>query len=393
MVIEHSNMMFKLGKQAQGAVKDLLAMIQTGNDVSRSIAVVTLSEIGDKSCVKHILPLLDDSTMVRVWALYALGRLKNPEVIKDILPLLKDGDGDIREFAVFALDQIGDPAVVNHLMPLLKDSELTVRMRAIRAINKFGGFSNVKRQAILQEVRPLLKELPNRAGGIAFQDFYDNGTEIIRTIAALNDTFSAKDIVPLLHQFYYVRAEAIMALGKLDKEAAVKHLVPLLVARDEGTLTNGKKTNNEVREVVIKTLTQVGDPSVLKSLLPLLEDPDDEIKLYTAIAVSRFGDIRAIPVWIYLIDKYGVWHLSSYEDRVNYGWLAVTIDEVRGGYEFAREGLEKLAGEAAAKSRLFREKKIDSKDYIGQAKLWKAWWANEGKAWYEQELKKIEKKD
>ena len=376
VLVETSNFMDKLGTRMAAKVPDILPLLKSENVITRQIATVVLSEIEDKSLAEHLLPLLQDCAEVQVWALYGLGKLKNPAAVKDIVPLLKNPDDKVREFAVFALDRIEDKSVVNVLMPLIKDASSRVRLKAIRAVNKLGGLPDIKKHALLKEIRPLLRD--NNS---------DVVEEAVRTLGRLGDTSALNDILPLLNNnnSYYIhtRVEVIMALGRLGKEAVIKDLVPLLkesTARGDEALVwrNTQKTRDEV----IRTLGRIGDRSVLKDLLPLLDDKNDDIKLNAAIVVTQFGDIRAVPVWIDLIDKYGIWYLSSYDDSVNDKWLRVTLDDVRGGYEFAREGLEKLTN-----------KKMLDKDYRGQAKLWKEWWATEGKTWYEQELKKIEKKD
>ena len=90
----------------------LVELLGDGDPSIRASTAHTLGVIGNKignpiAVVEHILKLLkDDDKHVRACAAYALELLCNPQTIKPILELLKNGDTDIESRLAFVLGQI-----------------------------------------------------------------------------------------------------------------------------------------------------------------------------------------------------------------------------------------------------------------------------------------------
>ena len=72
-------------------------------------------------------------------AVSAMGMIRHPDSVKNLISYIEDEDPLIRINAISALGQIGDNSVLPHIAPALKDPDTEVRIAAIKAIIKFGG--------------------------------------------------------------------------------------------------------------------------------------------------------------------------------------------------------------------------------------------------------------
>jgi HEAT repeat protein len=90
-----------------------------------------------------------------------------------------------------------------------------------------------------------------------------------------------KDVAP------DVRMQAIAALGRMQSQAAVPSLLPML-----------KDTDKEVREQAADALGDIGDPAAIDALTAALKDAEPEVRQQAANALGRIvrGQQRAKPI-------------------------------------------------------------------------------------------------
>ncbi len=100
----------------------LSRVLADGADVHRCSAAKALGSIGDPEAVEPLIAaLLDEDEDVRVDAVEALSRIKDPRAGKGLLEnLLGDPNGDVKLGAIEALSRMGDRQVVPWLRRLLK---------------------------------------------------------------------------------------------------------------------------------------------------------------------------------------------------------------------------------------------------------------------------------
>jgi HEAT repeat protein len=67
-----------------------------------------------------------------------LSQLGDKSVVPNLLPLLKDFDFEVRSSATLALGDLGSQFAVPYLLPLLKDDSHKVRQRAAEALKRLG---------------------------------------------------------------------------------------------------------------------------------------------------------------------------------------------------------------------------------------------------------------
>ena len=134
--------------------------LQHDNEKVREAAAEALAACATNENLPAVLKLLDsDSTIVRNYAVQALGRLKSPAAVDRLVELLAKGDVS----AVSALTQIG-PAVEPAMLKLFSQGDRAVRQRALQVLTQVG---TSKSLAVLEKYRnnadPLSKALVDSA--------------------------------------------------------------------------------------------------------------------------------------------------------------------------------------------------------------------------------------
>jgi HEAT repeat protein len=113
------------------------------------------------------------------------------------------------------------------------------------------------------------------------------------------------------------RCAAAYALGCLGEPSAVPSLVAALLNRDE---------HDRVRAHAAEALGHQGDRSVVEPLLSVLKESSSEIRFWSAFALGRLRDPRALP---------DLEHLAQTDHRFVEGWWEVSreaeaaIEEIR----------------------------------------------------------------
>ena len=166
-------------------------------------------------------------------------------------------------------------------------------------------------------------------------------------IPALKDRLKSGnhgDGAPPICPYYMNTEEAAQALARIGRPA-----LPVLF--DSLDWRYG-----HTADYVCLALAQIGDPSVLASITPLLQHPSDRTRHHAAIALGRLGDPRAIPSlrraigdpsdYVKVGAAEALWRLGEKE------YLSVIIGVLRGGAEYwhreaAAETLAHLDGPRA----------------------------------------------
>ena len=128
-------------------LRPLLEALRDEKDVNQQrIAVQVLGHLGNKGAAPPLVhmarqePTKDQRRIgtlaetldreVRVDALVAAGRLGDPGVIEDVIPLMDHREGAIREAATFTIGRSGDRRAVPPLLKVLTDHQASIRVLA-----------------------------------------------------------------------------------------------------------------------------------------------------------------------------------------------------------------------------------------------------------------------
>ncbi len=243
----------RLGKHG---LKPLLeALADEDNPSQQRIAVAVLGFIRNKGAAMPLVKLANDprgatptrrraigtlrptvDMAVRVEALIAAGRLGDPRIIPELIPLLSHREKPMREAAAFALGMTGDRAAAKPLLEALDNqSQSSVRMLACF------GLAHI-----------------------------DKGTHRKRIERAVTDDESRR-----------VRAACAFGLGAI----AHRDSVPVLIA----TLADG---NEELQRVAAWALGRIGDRRATAGLLSAYFGKGDRVRGAVAWALPRVASGR-----------------------------------------------------------------------------------------------------
>jgi HEAT repeat protein len=229
-----------------GSVQSLIPLLQDTVKAVREETASALAAIGESAIPALLETLTHHNWLVRLHAVESLGKTKSPKAVEPLLSaLFNDGDSAVREDAIRALGDIGDPQAVEFLFTAMKEPGL--RTLAVEALGHIGD-----RRAV-----PILIEVVT---GV-------NPPEMTRAVAGCGDQWDEEVIT---------RAAAVRALGAIGDESAL----PTLVAALEPTFT---------RADAVAALARFG-ATAIPYLLPLLTGPRDEnVRYHVKEALAQVG--------------------------------------------------------------------------------------------------------
>lgn len=228
-----------------------------------------------------------------------LGKIGSARAVSPLLLTVrdvKDEDADVRGAALRALGRIRDPVAIPELIEALGTPEASLPQRIAEILVRFGD----------DAVGPLCRELRNRE------------SEVRRMWAAeiLGWLGNAEAAIPLIESLGdvnpEVRAKSAGALGKLSESRAIDRLLEMLlsdpipfvrtrVAQALGAIGNPRVIDHLVQVLkdpewwvrirAIEALEQIGRESA-GTLLAALEDEDGEVRRRAATALERMGYVR-----------------------------------------------------------------------------------------------------
>ena len=210
-----------------------LKWLQSGNE-ERLQGLRVFCEHRDPRALPFLLPLLDEpSPVVRMSAVYALGRNPCPQAIDPLLHLLKfDSNAYVRKATAWSLGNYSDTLVLEPLINALRQDVAAVRLWASSSLAEVGINST---ECSLPAAQQLLESLQIDGEPIVRSNciwslgrIYNQLSEEIKI--HIEETF----ISVLLNDFESsVRYEARIALEQLDNPEVQKKLKSLI---DDGQL-------------------------------------------------------------------------------------------------------------------------------------------------------------
>lgn len=254
--------------------------------------------MGD-TVAEQIAALTDDDWAIREEAAMLLGTMRDPRAVGPLVSLLRDSDRAVREAAIGALTAIGEPSVPV-LGLCLSDPQPAVQEAASTVLASI---------ADSRVLAPLIASLKNSDWIVRMQ--------AARALGRINDQTSVPHLIPLLqdkvkavreetstalaaigepalpalrdattHGDWLVRLHAVEALGKTKSSLAVEPLLSLLF----------NDHDSAVREDAIRALGDIGDPQAVEYLLTVMKEPG--LRILAIDALGRIGDRRAVPMLI-----------------------------------------------------------------------------------------------
>jgi HEAT repeat protein len=238
-----------------------------------------------------------DGTVLKS-AVYLLGeKLRLPEVVDRIFPLMEHQYDDVKEAALDACIAIGGPDVQAHFQEMFGSSESINRLMAAYALGKLGPMENldILTQAAEDEVPDIRKvavEALAASGGddavwrpLVLHRLFDESKDVRLTVVEIMGRHYDLDMVPHLldalnDEDDWVKIRAMDALG----EHATVEAVPLMI----------DMLDNSNRFVVMKAVEALGNIGGSEAFAALLEVTNrDEYELVSAAeeAISKIQEM------------------------------------------------------------------------------------------------------
>jgi HEAT repeat protein len=288
----------------------------------REKAAWSLVSIGTPAVQSLLVAIKDSNANVRANAAWALGRIKDPRAVDDLITTLIDADPSIEKNAAGALVSIGTPAI-EPLIATLKDTNETLRGNAADVLASIGAPAVAPLIAALKDadfnVRTYsalaLGEIKDpRAVEPLVAALKDTQADVRTNAAwALGEIKDPRAIEPLSaalkNEDHRVREDAAYGLGQIKDPRAIE---PLIAAF--------KDTGSQVRINVAWALAEIRDPRAFESFIAGLKDKDPTVRGNSAVGLGRINDPRAIePLIAVFNDTDGkargkaVWALSQFK--------------------------------------------------------------------------------
>ncbi|MBN2654457.1 MAG: HEAT repeat domain-containing protein [Nitrospirae bacterium] len=242
----------ELSQGDERAVYPLIKALGDSNGGVQDAVMRSLIAIGGETTAYMVLPLLREGTFIRNTALIILTSIGAP-VVPLLYTLLRDKDDDVRKFGLDLMGEIKAGVNVKQVVPMLKDSNANVRAAAAKTI----GLLNYT------AAEPQLIQSLNDEEWVCFS--------VLEALGEMRSEQAVPAIGALLNlnSSPAVRYVAIEVLGKIGNPKANPFLMSYL------TYADSDETN-----AVIKSMIQIGITpdmaDLTEHLIVMLEKSDDE---------------------------------------------------------------------------------------------------------------------
>lgn len=284
-----------LGHIRDPRVLEFLIFALGDNDKSvRFHAADALTALG-KPAVEPLIRALTDKDR-RGHAAAVLGRIGDHRAVEPLIAAYEANDPNISVAAGLALINFKDPRAVAVYVQALRDKNHVFSQEAKRALVLTGKSSTNTVLTLLKEKNPELRAI---------------GAEIL---GGLKDTEATVPLITCLKDpDAVVRTRAATSLGHLQDPRAVPHLVNAWDDESSSVRSQASEALTAIGKPAVPSLTsalrsrnsyirwraawcmgQIGDISVVDTLIDVLRDKTPEVRWTIVVALGRLGDKNAI---------------------------------------------------------------------------------------------------
>jgi HEAT repeat protein/tRNA A-37 threonylcarbamoyl transferase component Bud32 len=239
--------------------------LKDNNKLVRSAALSALARMDGPFDMPLVTGMLRDAEIeVQNKAVDVVVKANHPDTIKFLVEVLKDENEYARRAAVEVLNVIGSPKDVKYLLEVIADSDWWVRTRAADALGKIGG------PKVVDAVLTLIKDENQDIRRAAIEIL--NQTKDERAVAQLIEATKDRD--------WWVSERAVDALAEIGSVKALPRFVEMLQGEPKSLPT------------VVRAISKVGDQKSIEYLIPMLQRPENEVKLEAIAAIAKLVDER-----------------------------------------------------------------------------------------------------
>ena len=341
-----------------GAIRPAEQFLDSDDTAVRWAAIDYLGKCGDAASVRALVKRAESTPLGNLdcWRLAeALGDLKAPEGVPQLIRILDDPDHHTVATAAWALGRIGSSEGLSPLLQLLdSDADWEPRAQAIQAIGQIGDMRGVDSLLTIAsnchdgaEVRVgaavALVRLEHDAAPPILLQFLDSSNDDLREWATawchwLAYAPATEKLIAFVEdrdELPDVRLRAIYALSQIGGKAAERALVTRVEDRKEPwrsyatgglgdfrssravatLITTLDDEQEDVRSAAVFSLGEIRDPAAIRPLLSSLDN--DTAYHEVAVALAELGEQKAIPYLRAAVLGTGDW--STVEGLAKFG--------------------------------------------------------------------------
>jgi len=313
---------------ALGRTNMLLQYLKTGDFRTRMYAVYALARLKEMKAVEPLISLTRErNSDLRKAAVEVLGLLGDGRAGASIITALTDSVPEVRQTAAEALASVNAAGALEPLITALKDSNVYVSFAASKTL---GGIHDQRAAGALAEALldkdgqvslPAAEALASIGDTAAVAPLLsllkDGNWAAPAALAKIGDRRAVDPLCEALHGSDRMRVAAAQALGELGDPAAIRPLLLMVVfsddpeynAWDKALKTLGKahievlgdllKDRDErVRQQAAILLLKLGDPRSLEVLISALSSEDYLVREQAAVTLGYLKDGKAVPALI-----------------------------------------------------------------------------------------------
>jgi len=202
---------------------NLYTIIEKGSPRIKIDAMKTLIQQGENNdpVISSIISLAaqDKKLIVRLEAIKAMGAVKSPTFVDQLITFLKEKNYQLREASAQSLGKIASEKSIDALTGALTDNHRYVREAALEALESFDSDS----------ARKALGDAPLRMLINSMNKNLESKQNTIRNIGKQNLTYG----LPLLHsalndEYKSIRIESLKAIGQMKNVESISHTAHML---------------------------------------------------------------------------------------------------------------------------------------------------------------------
>jgi eukaryotic-like serine/threonine-protein kinase len=280
----------------ESSIDDLIARIEGKDPVARLHIINVLARFNTPDVQQAVQKQLkDNSKLIRSAALSALARMDGPFDMPLLCSMLRDPEIEVQNKAVDVVVKANHPDTVKYLVDVLKDENEYARRAAVEVLNVVGTSKSVKYllEVIADSdwwVRTRAADALGKIGGPRVVDavlalIKDENQDIRRAaIEILNQTKDERAVAQLIEatkdRDWWVSERAVDALAEIGSTKALPRFMKCC------------SREAQILPTVVRAIGKIGDQKSIEHLLPMLQRPENEIKVEAIAALAKLADER-----------------------------------------------------------------------------------------------------
>ncbi|MCM8803058.1 MAG: HEAT repeat domain-containing protein, partial [Candidatus Omnitrophica bacterium] len=260
-------------------LKEIAAFLDDEDKEIRSVASLTLYEIGDATCIDYYKKSLGDSYwQVRLYGIKGLVKYGEGDILEDLFNSLKDPYWQVRYYAAVGIGKYGNEDSIHNIISHLNDSNLEVKKALLISL---------KRLLWKNVTRFNFKSMDENQLKVLF-DCFEGEDEIKLLTISIFENANDERAIPYLVKLLGDKSDEI----KIKSLWAIERFKAKKIEEIEGLLN---EPSVKVKIEAIKTLIRLKGEEGIDGLIKGLSDENESVRIYSLWALEKFKNSLSYP--------------------------------------------------------------------------------------------------